>query len=358
MVAPPTPSRQCPRCGAPVDPLRSRHVDVDGGSQIRAFCSDRCFAERDLPLPRPSEPPDPRPRRWWRRVVPALVAASGCLLVLAELIPARRPITAAVPSRALHLATARAATSAAPAPAAPDPAMLAALDAEAQRLRWTAALADDHWVHPLAGPKRRMPIRGTRIFGAARGGNRPLECMGGHCGVDIGGEVWGEPVLAAHDGVVDRVQRDPDHGHGGLYVRLAHREGTVFTQYFHLAAIPRRIRPGLPVSAGDVIGLLGDTGVKDSAAHLHFTVSVKQSPTDPEQYIDPEPLIALWAVAVPVFGDVGSIAYTHVIPGHPLGPHAARRSRRRAAKQETPSPSSAPEASGDSEPVVEPAGGE
>src|SRR5262249_40292949 len=82
----------------------------------------------------------------------------------------------------------------------------------------------------------------------------------------------------AHDGIVNRVQRGPNEDHGGLYVRIAHRNGTVFTQYFHLAAIPRWMVVGKPIKAGDVVGLLGDSGVKQSAPHLHFTVSVKPDP--------------------------------------------------------------------------------
>ena len=76
---------------------------------------------------------------------------------------------------------------------------------------------------------------------------------------------------ASHDGVVDRVQRGANEPHGGHYVRIAHRDGTVFTQYFHLAAVPRWVEAGVPVKAGDVIGLLGDTGVKEStrASALH-----------------------------------------------------------------------------------------
>jgi murein DD-endopeptidase MepM/ murein hydrolase activator NlpD len=216
-------------------------------------------------------------------------------------------------------------------PPPPDPAAIAEAEAEAQRARWTAELSTDHWVHPLAGPKRRMPVRLSRVFGAGRPGHRPLECQAGHCGVDLGGEVWGEPVLAAHPGVVERVQRDPDRGRGGMYVRLSHRGGTVFTQYFHLAAIPRALSPGDEVEAGEVIGLLGATGIVHSEAHLHFTVSVRSSGDGPEQYIDPEPLIALWPVAVPVFGDVGSIARTHTIPGHPRGPYGKRKRKARAA---------------------------
>jgi murein DD-endopeptidase MepM/ murein hydrolase activator NlpD len=182
-----------------------------------------------------------------------------------------------------------------------------------------AELGRDAWLHPLAGPFRRMPARDSRVFGAERAGDRPIECRKGHCGVDLGGEIWGEQVRAAHDGVVDRVQRAANEQHGGHYVRIAHRNGTVFTQYFHLAAVPRWIEAGTPVKAGDVVGLLGDSGVKESTAHLHFTVSVRPANDWPEQYVDPEPLIALWPLRIPFAGSPVGLVSTAGKPGVPLG---------------------------------------
>jgi murein DD-endopeptidase MepM/ murein hydrolase activator NlpD len=150
----------------------------------------------------------------------------------------------------------------------------------------------DTWIHPLAGPSRRMPVNHNGAFGASRPGERPPECVSGHCGVDIG-QVWGEPVHAVHDGVVEWVNRGPNEERGGVFVKLAHRDGSLYSWYFHLAAGPRRIQPGAKIAAGDVIGLLGDTGVKQSGPHLHFSLSVKTSKTH-ERYMDPEPLIAIW----------------------------------------------------------------
>jgi murein DD-endopeptidase MepM/ murein hydrolase activator NlpD len=151
--------------------------------------------------------------------------------------------------------------------------------------------------------------------------------------VDLGGEIWGEQVHAAHDGVVDRVQRGPNDDHGGEYVRLSHRGGTVFTQYFHLAAIARGIEPGVSVKAGDVLGLLGDTGVKESSPHLHFTISVRLSKELPERYMDPEPLIALWPLRIPVAGSEVGLVTLVAKPGVPLGSALFRQRRRLAAKR-------------------------
>jgi murein DD-endopeptidase MepM/ murein hydrolase activator NlpD len=176
-----------------------------------------------------------------------------------------------------------------------------------------------------------MPVSDSRVFGAERPGERPGECFSGHCGVDLAGP-WGEPVHAAHDGVVERVQRGANEEHGGLYVRLTHRDGTIITQYFHLAAIPRWIEPGSHVKVGEVIGLLGDSGVRHSAPHLHFALSVRPSSALPEKYIDPEPLIALWPLRIPL-GESNVILAAQAAPGVPLGAHKRHRRAQRDPEQ-------------------------
>jgi murein DD-endopeptidase MepM/ murein hydrolase activator NlpD len=307
----PLPSGICARCGGAVD-VRSRHLAIDG-SVVRVFCSHDC-AREPAPGPTLPAPAPPRRSRWRRTLLRAAVA-------LPMLVFASGPAPSSAPA---------AVTPATAPPAPPAAAVTAAVPRfgpnwPPSEQEWLAEIAADAWLHPLDGPTRRMPVRDARVFGAERPGDRPAECRNGHCGVDIGGEVWGEPIHAAHDGVVDRVQRGPNEEHGGLYVRLAHRSGTIFTQYFHLAAIPRWIQPGLKVKMGDVVGLLGDSGVKHSTAHLHFTVSVRPSPGMPEQYIDPEPLIALWPLRMPVNG--AAMVTAQAAPGVPRGSVGRRRWR-------------------------------
>ncbi len=160
----------------------------------------------------------------------------------------------------------------------------------------------DEWVHPLYGPRRVLPIRNTRRFGAAREGLRPDECRDGHCGVDLGSD-RGDPVLAAHDGVIERIQRDPDQGgrigNEGRFVRINHLDSTVVTTYIHLDTIRANLRTGQKVKAGEPIGTVGSTGVQHSGPHLHFAVSVRKGFEESELYIDPEPLLHLWAVRAP-----------------------------------------------------------
>lgn len=309
----------CVRCGGLVD-VRTRHLQIEG-SQVRVYCSQGCATAPRLPAIAP--PPPSRRAPWWHRLlrfaagVPILVFTSGYTP------PAPPPS----PTAAMAVTT--------PQPPPEPPRFGPSWPPSEQD--WLAEIASDAWLHPLDGPTRRMPVRDARVFGAERPGDRPAECRSGHCGVDIGGEVWGEPVHVAHDGIVERVQRGPNEEHGGLYVRVAHRGGTIYTQYFHLAAIPKWIQPGVKVKMGEVVGLLGDTGVKRSTAHLHFTVSVKPSAQLPEQYIDPEPLIALWPLRMPVSG--GAMVTASAAPGVPLG--AAGRPRHRMARASVPAQASA-----------------
>jgi murein DD-endopeptidase MepM/ murein hydrolase activator NlpD len=278
----------CEVCNTSLPATRYVHVEPWA---MYVLCSVRCH--RSVRRQR-------RRARWAARSRSAQGTAAALILAAGFLAPhagpsRRRPIAHAAPPR----------PAPAPRPASGAPALPPGWygpewpPAETSLL---AALGQDAWIHPLSGPVRRMPRADSRVFGAERPGERPAECRNGHCGVDLGGEIWGEHVHAVHDGVVDYVQRNANPDRGGEFVRLSHRDGTVFTQYFHLAAIPRDLTRGAHVKSGDVIGLLGDTGVKQSEPHLHFAISVRPWKEGPERYIDPEPLIALWAVRVPVDG--------------------------------------------------------
>jgi len=192
---------------------------------------------------------------------------------------------------------------------------------------WTFAFAHDmSWIYPLPGPVRRPMKIDARIFGPEPAkAPRALCREEGRCGVDLGGQLWGEHVYAASDGVVDRVQAWGGDGRGGHYVRVAHLGGMAFTQYFHLAAVPRGLGRGAHVHAGDVIGLLGDTGADGAPRHLCFTLSVRPSSDFPEVYWDPQPLMAAWPLRVPSRGTVAGFA----APPAPTVARAARAELKR-----------------------------
>lgn len=276
----------CPSCGGEVD-VKSRHVAVTG-TEVRIYCSEACLSARDAPPPLTA--PIELPRRRGRWIAAGLIAGAAGLVVGNGASTPQvevEPLPLSVLDDLLQPLPVRETPAPPEAVAQPDEADATIVD----------ELAHDAWIHPLAGPTRRMPIIPDAAFGALRAGDRPSECVSGHCGVDIG-NTWGEPVHAVHDGVVDWVNRGPNDEHGGIFVKLSHRDGTLYTWYFHLAAVPHWVQPGARVKLGQVIGLLGDSGVGRSGPHLHFSLSVKTSKTAKERYIDPEPLIAIWPLWV------------------------------------------------------------
>jgi murein DD-endopeptidase MepM/ murein hydrolase activator NlpD len=307
----------CDVCGSSLL-MRTRFVLAEGWS-LDVVCSESCLrvarrARRRLLW-----------RARWRRATTLAVAAA---LVIAWVTPHEGP---ARPRQA----SAAVAPLAPPSDSGPPPLPAGWFGPEwpPTETSLLAALGRDAWIHPLAGPIRRMPRSDSRVFGADRPGNRAIECRNGHCGVDLGGEIWGEHVHAAHDGVIDYVQRGPNDEHGGEFVRISHRDGTVFTMYFHLAAIPRELERGMTVKSGDVIGLVGDTGVKQSAPHLHFSISVRPWKNGPERYMDPEPLIALWPLRVPVEGSEVGLVTTVARPGMTLGSALKHARKGKAGRQ-------------------------
>jgi murein DD-endopeptidase MepM/ murein hydrolase activator NlpD len=313
----------CPTCKGPVD-VKSRHIAVYEGA-VRVYCSEECLNARDA-LPADAQtiqialPPKRRRAWWWLAALFVPAGAAGYFAVLdsreSELVPPPPTV------------------STTQTPADPEPSAVADPQREADA-KLVEELSHDAWIHPLAGPTRRMPSNHNGAFGAVRPGERPPECVSGHCGVDLG-NVWGEPVHAVHEGVIDFVNRGPNEDRGGAFVRIAHRDGTLFSWYFHLAAVPKWIRPGLKVSAGTMIGLLGDTGIKHSSPHLHFALSVRTSKHVYERYLDPEPLIAIWPLWIPNEDRTGGKLSTAEEPGLPVRANGPRRKQRRPAATEAP----------------------
>ena len=111
-------------------------------------------------------------------------------------------------------------------------------------------------------------------FGAERGGG-----LRRHRGVDLFAP-RGTPVLAAADGRVWRVGWDPL---GGRVIWQRDPKHGAWLYYAHLDR--QLVRFGQRVSAGDVIGLVGNTGnARTTPPHLHFGVYAPGA-------IDPAPLL-------------------------------------------------------------------
>ncbi|HEU4612178.1 MAG TPA: peptidoglycan DD-metalloendopeptidase family protein [Kofleriaceae bacterium] len=338
--SPRTSASACPVCSGPVD-VRSPHIAVAGGA-VRVYCSRACLDAKDA-LPADANTISlalPRRSRRYRWLLAALVAfaaggAGAFALLRTDQVPAAAPPAPAIPVAAVSLKP------------EPTPDTIADPNREADA-KLVADLMHDAWIHPLAGPNRRMPRAHTGAFGAERAGERPPECVSGHCGVDLG-HTWGEPVHAVHDGVVEFINRGPNEERGGVFVRISHRDGTLFSWYFHLAAVPRSLQRGDKVKAGQVIGVLGDTGIKHSAPHLHFALSVKPTKNARERYLDPESLIAIWPLWMPDESGTGGHLATRIEPGLPV-----RADHKRSKRSKKHGASSKDAIAAPDEPVTEP----
>ncbi len=92
----------------------------------------------------------------------------------------------------------------------------------------------------------------------------------------------GTPILAARGGTVMQVESDfskaglkrETYGGRANFVRILHDDGTM-ALYAHLKADGAFVRVGQQVSAGQQIGLSGNTGFT-TGPHLHFSVQVNR----------------------------------------------------------------------------------
>ncbi len=117
--------------------------------------------------------------------------------------------------------------------------------------------------------------------------------------------VVGTKFVAVTDGVVDFVSYEDlwDPGHddpalrGGLSVAIIGNDGL---RYYgsHLSAIAAGIAPGVQVKAGQLLGLVGNSGdARTTLSHLHFGIS---RPTTPDDWkarrgqVDPFPFLQAW----------------------------------------------------------------
>lgn len=98
-----------------------------------------------------------------------------------------------------------------------------------------------------------------------------------HDGLDIGAPP-SAPVYAPAGGHVVVTGFDPRMGY---LVALNHNHG-IETQYGHLAKI--LVKQGQKVKRGEVIGLVGSTGLS-TGPHLHYMIKINKRPVNPQRYI-------------------------------------------------------------------------
>lgn len=99
-----------------------------------------------------------------------------------------------------------------------------------------------------------------------------------HAGQDFGAPE-GVLVTAPAAGIVVLAERVTVRGNA---VILDHGRG-IFTGYWHLSEI--KVQVGQKVEAGDVLGIVGNTGLS-TGAHLHWEMRVNGVAVDPMQFLD------------------------------------------------------------------------
>jgi murein DD-endopeptidase MepM/ murein hydrolase activator NlpD len=119
------------------------------------------------------------------------------------------------------------------------------------------------------------PVNGvlTSTFGPRR--HPILNKVRLHKGVDWKAPI-GTPVMAAFDGTVEFA--GDGKGYGNV-IRISHG-GVKATAYAHLSRFEDGVKPGLAVSAGDIVGYVGTTGLS-TGPHLHFELYMNGIAIDP-----------------------------------------------------------------------------
>ncbi|MGD9794606.1 MAG: peptidoglycan DD-metalloendopeptidase family protein [Acidimicrobiia bacterium] len=118
----------------------------------------------------------------------------------------------------------------------------------------------------------------TDTWGAPRSGGRT------HQGTDIVAP-YGSPLVAIESGLIDQLS-DVDQGLGGITIWLRGDSGD---RYYYAHNAGNITRVGQRVSAGQVVGYVGNTGnARTSIAHLHFEIHPGGGPA-----INPYPMLAV-----------------------------------------------------------------
>jgi len=144
-----------------------------------------------------------------------------------------------------------------------------------------------------------FPLQPTNYVGFAEG-----TASHGYPATDIFAPV-GIKFVAVTAGIVDFVSyedtwdpaADDPAVRGGLAIAIVGDDGV---RYYgsHLSAIAPGIEPGIRVTAGQLLGLVGNSGnARNTDSHLHFGISRPTTPNDWKTrrgQVDPYPFLLAW----------------------------------------------------------------
>jgi murein DD-endopeptidase MepM/ murein hydrolase activator NlpD len=302
----------CARCRGELA-LHVGRPRILGDGRVELFC-DACWANRDttivaLPVVVAASPAPKRRHPTRIAIVVAALAIGGAGIAIAT---RETPAAAAFP--ALDDLTWEPISERVRehAPDDPPPEPIGEPEGEPSIATFDGEPLDERfptlkeWTHPVTDSDEVVPVRAARKFGAHRDGVDRDECGDGHCGLDLTGP-RGRPVVAVAWGTVVRIEHSENgrDGHSGRYVRIEHPDG-VFTAYMHLDSIVASLAVGDEVDAGQVIGTLGKTAIRNGEEHLHFNLEIIVH--GQIRFVDPTPYLA-GAKVVPIPARVeGAIA--------------------------------------------------
>lgn len=133
------------------------------------------------------------------------------------------------------------------------------------------------FVAPVSGSLMKAHSGDTAVFSLTMNDYRP------HYGVDLYASV-GDDVFAAADGEIAEIWEDPMSGN---CISIKHSGGAV-SIYRNLApTVPENITVGAKVSAGEVIGSVGETSLLEIAEepHIHYELKIDDVSVNPADYI-------------------------------------------------------------------------
>lgn len=121
-----------------------------------------------------------------------------------------------------------------------------------------------------------FPVAGEHAYYDDWGAPRP---QGSHEGTDIMAD-RNTPAVAADSGVVAKLSRT-ETGLGGIYLWIRRADGIQY-YYAHLQSIADGLALGSAVSAGQVVGAVGNSGdARNGPTHLHFEIRRGWTPFNP-----------------------------------------------------------------------------
>ena len=113
----------------------------------------------------------------------------------------------------------------------------------------------------------KTPINGARLSSAFGMRKHPIDGFNKmHRGTDFAAPM-GTPIMASGSGLITRARWC---GGGGNCIKIKHNS-TYETIYAHMKSFGPRIKEGLRVKQGQIIGYVGSTG-KSTGPHLHYEV--------------------------------------------------------------------------------------